>query len=165
MAHQIPWTRTLLEEFIKEGMLTEDEETIMRTRVAGWSIVKQAAELNISRATVCNYIRKLKDKYDCLHKLYPDKFPQRKQSKYEQLMDNYNDEQTVKNENDEQVMHAEKDKSTINNEKKENDLITCEKMFPEIKTSCGKDISNMTAKEIVECQRNCAYKCFYKEID
>ena len=29
---QIPWTKLLLEDFIKEAMLTEDEEFVMRTR-------------------------------------------------------------------------------------------------------------------------------------
>ena len=42
MTHQVPWTKTLLEDFIAEGLLTEDEENIMRTRIAGWSIVKQS---------------------------------------------------------------------------------------------------------------------------
>ena len=40
MKHKVPWNRTLLEDFIKEGLLTEDEEFIMRTRLAGWSQVK-----------------------------------------------------------------------------------------------------------------------------
>ena len=35
MKHKVPWNRTLLEDFIKEGLLTEDEEFIMRTRLAG----------------------------------------------------------------------------------------------------------------------------------
>lgn len=30
MKHKVPWNRTLLEDFIKEGLLTEDEEFIMR---------------------------------------------------------------------------------------------------------------------------------------
>ena len=28
MKHKVPWNRTLLEDFIKEGLLTEDEEFI-----------------------------------------------------------------------------------------------------------------------------------------
>ena len=54
MKHKVPWNRTLLEDFIKEGLLTEDEEFIMRTRLAGWAQVKQAMERNISTATVSN---------------------------------------------------------------------------------------------------------------
>ena len=30
MTHQVPWTKTLLEDFILEGLLTEDEENIMK---------------------------------------------------------------------------------------------------------------------------------------
>lgn len=30
MTHQVPWTKTLLEDFIAEGLLTEDEENIMK---------------------------------------------------------------------------------------------------------------------------------------
>lgn len=29
---QVPWTKTLLDDFIEEGMLTEDEQFLMRTR-------------------------------------------------------------------------------------------------------------------------------------
>ena len=28
MTHQVPWTKTLLEDFIIEGLLTEDEEIL-----------------------------------------------------------------------------------------------------------------------------------------
>ena len=74
MKHKVPWNRTLLEDFIKEGLLTEDEEFIMRTRLAGWSQVRQAMERNISTATVSNIVRRLKDKYNELNEQFPDRF-------------------------------------------------------------------------------------------
>ena len=40
MAHQVPWNKIIVETFIKEAMLTKDEEWILRTRVAGWSRTK-----------------------------------------------------------------------------------------------------------------------------
>ena len=52
MKHKVPWNRTLLEDFIKEGLLTEDEEFIMRTRLAGWSQVKQAMERKLEKCEI-----------------------------------------------------------------------------------------------------------------
>ena len=87
MKQQVPWTKTILEDFVKEGLLTEDEEFIMRTRVAGWSQVKQAMERNISNATVSNIVKRVKEKYDNLSKQFPDRFPERKVSKVEEMLD------------------------------------------------------------------------------
>lgn len=39
-------------------------EGLIRTRVAGWSITKQADYFHISRETVNNYIKEIKDLYD-----------------------------------------------------------------------------------------------------
>lgn len=36
MAHEVPWNKIILEEFVRLGALTKDEEWVMRTRVAGW---------------------------------------------------------------------------------------------------------------------------------
>lgn len=64
MAHQVPWTKVILEEFIEQALLTEDEEKIMRTRIAGWSRTKQANEFGMSISTIDKIIHKLKKKYD-----------------------------------------------------------------------------------------------------
>ena len=87
MKHKIPWNKTMLEDFITEGLLTEDEEFIMRTRLAGWSQVRQSMERNISTATVSNIVRKLKDKYNDLSEQFPDRFPPIKQNDVEDLLD------------------------------------------------------------------------------
>ena len=84
---QVPWTKTLLEDFISEGMLTEDEEFIMRTRCSGWSQVRQLMELNVSTSTVSNIIARCKTKYDNLHFQFLDRFPKRIVSKIEEAMD------------------------------------------------------------------------------
>lgn len=84
---QVPWTKTLLDNFIEEGMLTEDEQFLMRTRCAGWSQIKQAEKLNISTSTVSNMVNKCKAKYDRLHEQFPERFPERRVSKVEEAMD------------------------------------------------------------------------------
>ena len=133
MTHQVPWTKTLLEDFITEGLLTEDEENIMRTRIAGWSIVKQSMEFGMSTATISRIIKKAKKKYDYLHKQFPERFPERKQSKFEQALDNINSK-------DEDIQDLLKD------------------FIP----TCNKDITKLTASEIKECQKNCPVDNFYE---
>ena len=133
MTHQVPWTKTLLEDFITEGLLTEDEENIMRTRIAGWSIVKQSMEFGMSTATISRIIKKVKKKYDYLHKQFPERFPERKQSKFEQALDDINSK-------DEDIQNLLKD------------------FIP----TCNKDITKLTASEIKECQKNCSVDNFYK---
>ena len=95
MKHKVPWNRTLLEDFIKEGLLTEDEEFIMRTRLAGWSQVKQAMERNISTATVSNIVRRLKDKYRKLSGQFTDRFPPMKQNDVEDMLDDTSKDKSV----------------------------------------------------------------------
>lgn len=87
MKSKIPWNKTMLEDFISEGLLTEDEEFIMRTRLAGWSQVKQAMERGISTATVSNIVKVLKTKYYDLSEQFPDRFPPMKQNDVEDILD------------------------------------------------------------------------------
>lgn len=65
---KVLWTKTILEEFIREGMLTKEEEMIMRTRVAGWTRTQQAMNLGMSVGTVDNIIKRLKEKYEYVQK-------------------------------------------------------------------------------------------------
>lgn len=46
MSRQVLWTNIILEEFIKLGGLTKEEEMIIRTRCAGWTITKQCMEFH-----------------------------------------------------------------------------------------------------------------------
>ena len=60
---------------------------IMRTRVAGWTRTRQAAELCMSLSTVDKIISRLKVKYDHVAKYNPI-LPPRKMSAAETYMDN-----------------------------------------------------------------------------
>lgn len=88
MAHQVPWNKIILEEFIDIGCLTQTEEMIIRTRVKGWTITKQAQELNMSESSVKRYISILKKKYDKVQKFSPI-LPPRKNSAEETYMDEH----------------------------------------------------------------------------
>ena len=134
MKRNIPWTKTLLEDFISEALLTEDEEQILRTRVSGWSIVKQSMEFNMSTATVSRIIKHVNNKYDNLHRQNPSKYPQRKISKYEEALNN----------------------TDINKEH------VCEEVFKNLKHHCGKNVHDMTAEEIIACQKSCPHHSFYQ---
>lgn len=88
MSHQVPWNKIILEEFIRLAALTKEEEMIMRTRVAGWSRVRQSMELGLSLATVDRIIRRLKIKYDMIQP-YSPLLPPRKYSAEETWMDTH----------------------------------------------------------------------------
>lgn len=88
MAKQVPWNKVILEEFISQALLTRDEEAIMRTRVAGWTRVKQSMELGMSLATIDRIIRRLKAKYDQAQK-YSPLLPPRRESAEETYMDTH----------------------------------------------------------------------------
>ena len=93
---QVCWSKIILETFLEESgindriKLGDDKarilEGIMRTRVAGWTIVKQAEEFNISEDTVNKYVRELKELYDQTQK-YSIILPIRKHSKKEEELD------------------------------------------------------------------------------
>lgn len=87
MAHQVPWSKVIVETFVEEAMLTKTEEAILRTRVAGWSRTEQALKLGMSTATVDRTIKLLKLKYDRVQKYNP-LLPPRKKSAEEVWMDN-----------------------------------------------------------------------------
>ena len=72
----------MLEEFIKEGNLTERQEYIIRTRAAGYTIIKQAEELNLSIDQVNKDIAKLKKIYDATQ-IHSDILPPRCKNKQE----------------------------------------------------------------------------------
>ena len=68
---KILWTKLVLEQFIEKALLTKEEEMIMRTRVAGWTRVKQAQEFGMSVGTVDNIIKRLRAKYDEVQRTDP----------------------------------------------------------------------------------------------
>lgn len=60
----IIWNKIILNEFIDLACLTEMEEKILRTRIAGWSRVRQSMEFNMSVSTVDCIIHSINIKYD-----------------------------------------------------------------------------------------------------
>ena len=81
MTKEVVWTKIVLERFIEQANLTEDEEIVMRTRAAGWSRTKQAMELNLSVSTIDRIISRLKLKYDEVQE-YDPILPPRKRGVY-----------------------------------------------------------------------------------
>ena len=67
----IIWNRIILDEFIRLAFLTETEEKILRTRIAGWSRVKQSMEFNMSISSVDCAIKMIKQKYDMVQPYSP----------------------------------------------------------------------------------------------
>lgn len=134
MTPKIPWTKTMLEKFIEEALLTEDEIQVLRTRVAGWSIVRQSMEMGLSTATVSRIVKSITKKYKAIQPKFPDIFPPFKESKYEKALN---------------VTAPELD-------------IRCAQLMNKLETQCGKDSRRMAVEEIIECQKNCPYDNFYK---
>lgn len=66
MNNKILWNKIILDEFIKLGMLTDLEEHILRLRIAGYQIEEIAFRTNMSRSSINNYIKLLKQKYDAV---------------------------------------------------------------------------------------------------
>ena len=64
MAKQIVWSQDIVEAFISEGNLNRRQEYIIRTRILGYSIAKQASDLHLSIDQVNKEISRLKYIYD-----------------------------------------------------------------------------------------------------
>lgn len=80
MTKQVIWTKPVLEAFIKEGNLNKRQEYIIRTRAKGYTIAKQASELNLSVDQVNKDIAELKRKYDATQ-IHSKIIPPRKNNK------------------------------------------------------------------------------------
>ena len=90
MAHQVKWTKSVLEFFIEQALLNPFEEKIIRTRVIeGLTVTEQARLLMCSKSKVEKSIALLKQKYDMVQQEFPDKLPQRKFSAKEVYMDTH----------------------------------------------------------------------------
>ena len=99
MAHQVVWTKIILDTFLEESGLNDRVsmgdskarilEGIMRTRCAGKTIVEQAEMFNCSVDSVNKYIAELKSLYDATQK-HSLILPVRKNSKKEEELDKIN---------------------------------------------------------------------------
>lgn len=76
---QILWTRKLVDTFIKEGLLTEEEKEVLLLRVKGYTIAETSELMNISDSKVNRIIRRLKIKYDNLQGTI-EELPKRKET-------------------------------------------------------------------------------------
>ena len=133
MKTKVPWTKTMLDKFIEECLLTEDEEKILRTRIAGWTIIKQSMEFGMSTSSVSRIVRGLRRKYISIQPKFPEIFPVIKMNTYELALDSESRQEELQ----------------------------CRHILDEFKTSCGKDVRQMTAEEIIHCQKTCPYDDFY----
>lgn len=88
MAHQVNWNLIILEEFVRLGGLTEEEEQVMRTRFQGKTVTQQSMELGMSISKVNRIIARLKAKYDNVQP-YSKVLPPRKFSAKETYMDTH----------------------------------------------------------------------------
>ena len=64
MAKQIVWSQEIVEAYITLGNLNRRQEYILRTRILGYSIAKQASDLHLSVDQINKEISRLKYIYD-----------------------------------------------------------------------------------------------------
>lgn len=88
MSHQVVWTKMIVETFIEEAMLSQEEEMVLRTRASGMPRTEQAERLNMSISKLDKIIATLKKKYDNVAKYNP-LLPPRKTSAEELWMDEH----------------------------------------------------------------------------
>lgn len=60
---KVPWNPVIYKEFVSLSYLTEEEEKILKTRIAGWNQAAQIDELKISLATLNRRISRIREKY------------------------------------------------------------------------------------------------------
>ena len=64
MAKQVAWNQDIVEAFIHECNLNRRQEYIIRTRILGYSIARQANDLHLSVDQVNKEVCRLKRIYD-----------------------------------------------------------------------------------------------------
>lgn len=82
MTKQVIWTKTVLDAFIREGNLNARQRFLIKTRVEGYTIARQAAELHLSVDQINKDIAELRKVYDATQK-YSNILPPRKKNKKE----------------------------------------------------------------------------------
>lgn len=60
-------TKTRLDEFINEAMLSPLDVEILQTRLKGWSRVQQSQHFNMSIGAIDNHIKKIKESYENIY--------------------------------------------------------------------------------------------------
>ena len=80
MSREVVWTKAVVDAFIEEACLSEEESLIIRSRAKGWTRIKQSMEYNMSIRKIDYIIHTLKMKYDEAQK-YSDILPKRNKRK------------------------------------------------------------------------------------
>ena len=73
----IVWNKILLEEFLSIATLTEIEEKVLRSKLAGYNISQQADIFNMSVSSINRVLKSIDEKYDDAEK-YSFILPSRK---------------------------------------------------------------------------------------
>ena len=60
----IVWNKILLEEFLSIATLTEIEEKVLRSKLAGYTISQQADIFNMSVSSINRALKSIDEKYD-----------------------------------------------------------------------------------------------------
>ena len=74
---EIVWNKILLEEFLSIATLTEIEEKVLRSKLAGYTISQQADIFNMSVSSINRVLKSIDEKYDDAEK-YSFILPSRK---------------------------------------------------------------------------------------
>lgn len=77
MSRQVIWTDTILDEYMREAVLSEFEIDVLKAHVRGVGRVEMAIRFNCSVSTIDRIIARLKRKYD-VAALYNPLLPVRK---------------------------------------------------------------------------------------
>lgn len=89
MSRQVPWSKSVIDAFAEEMLLSDEEIFLLETRAKGWTVSRQALYLNCSESRIHQLIKILKQKYDIAQKHRPDQMPPRRFSAEEVYMDNH----------------------------------------------------------------------------
>lgn len=64
MSREVVWTKAVVDAFVDEACLSDEEELIIRSRAKGWTRTKQSMQYNMSIRKIDYIIHTLKTKYD-----------------------------------------------------------------------------------------------------
>lgn len=80
MAKQVAWSQEVVEAFIHEGNLNRRQEYIIRTRILGYSIARQASDLHLSVDQInkeTSHLKRIYDKAQANSSILPKRFQKR----------------------------------------------------------------------------------------
>lgn len=72
------WTKDILDKFIEKAMLNDFEQELLKSKIAGESILQQSQRLNVSTSTISRTTARMKKKYDAVQRVCNDLPPRNK---------------------------------------------------------------------------------------